>query len=182
MDLEITPELKLAVPNNDSTGFFFSEPLSETAVALYYRLIAKTYAMITEDRLPIQTCVAMARFYLKDAATELKKEKDSKAFLTEIMRMTDYVSIEEKGTKRRSVVNAIKQQIITKEEWEAVEGAFIFFMLTSAALKARFMKMQDIAGTALSVGGQAILATYTEYADSMRKLQQEENLEEMEVL
>ncbi|QXB23791.1 hypothetical protein [Lelliottia amnigena] len=97
---------------------------------------------------------------------ELSGESSGPNVVDEIQRMTSVIW-NDKGTwKTTGLDSALKQEIISPDEYREVEGEVVFFMVSSAIQKPELIK--PTVGIVIGMfGGQLTLSTATEWRGSL---------------
>ena len=138
----------------------------------YYRVLAQTYgAMMTQGAAMMVAAPRVAAIMLKEAAENMDAwegpEGVQNGLVREIRRLSNVVALDPaKGWQPIPLEKALKDGLISPEDWTEVEGIVTFFIVVSAMQQRRLLK-EHLEMSANAWSAQVTSSTPMEFAASL---------------
>lgn len=165
----INEALNLVVPLSDDRGHVHCPPLSRDAFEQCWKLFARTWSVIENERLGITAGAAVAALALKDNAEQGDSHDMEKyhAVMAEIRRNATFIGATSEGFTPVPLATAEKKGWMHEEDRYDVENSLVFFTVASALLPTS-RKAMTFHYLTLLRGGEASSLTATQYLDSLQ--------------
>jgi len=147
--------------------YVYVTPFPYEVVEQYHEMLGATltkmYQMIGD-----LGAVRTAGMMLRKAEKMFFPEYEGPGFFDEIMRLTQVAVMQDGVWKKTPLESALKNGLISTEEWRDVEGEVSFFIVSSAIQKRKLMK--PLTGRALApFGAQLTPSNFTAFLGSLEK-------------
>jgi hypothetical protein len=176
--MRIDNKLNLVIPVDTDNGTLYvhATPISRETFEQYALLIGQTFATIYRQRLELVAGPRLAMILLRKCAKDLgvmegpdrQHLEPAQYLIAEIRRLTNVMVPSEKGFQIYPLQDAIDHEILTPDDISEVEGAVVFFMLSSA-MHLRKDLPAILAGMTSLWDAQTTLLGCTEYVASLPK-------------
>lgn len=172
----ISKNLNLVIPVTRTDGaeiFVHSTPISADVFDTYFLPISKTFAAIYGQGLGMLAGPRVADKLLKKVSKELGEWEGpggvEQGLMAEIRRSTTVMAPGKGGWEMLTFDDAVKMQQIDKDDAAEIEGALVFFMVSSAMH--RKQDLPQILGGAMKLwGARTDVSNSTDYLNSLRTL------------
>ena len=162
------------VDRENDTIYVHAMPISAEVFDQNFMVIARTSARLWGLNLGPTAGPRIAAKMLRNTGKEMGLESETQALNNEIVRLANVVVPGTSGYETVPLYEALKRNLISKEDTEEVENILAFFIVLSA-MQPRKTLEPLLADVANLWGGQIVSLNCTEYANSLRTSTEDEN-------
>ena len=168
--MKLSRALNLVIPidrDDGSTVYVHAMPISMEVFNEHFLVIARTSAALWGLNLGLTAGPRVAAKMLRNTAKTLQVENETLNLTNEITRLSNVVVPSEGGYKTIPLFSALKEDGLSKDDYEEVENILVFFTVLSAMQPKKTLEPL-LRETASLWGGQIESLNCTDYANSLR--------------